>query len=96
MVPKQAASRTISVALMFVGVGVIGVLTATLLKKLLLGEKSKDKIAQRKRGTKVRLEMLKSHMARIVNVYVARAYTCPTPGERPGWVGGLALLSHEP
>lgn len=45
MVPLNVVSRIITAGLMMVGIGILGLLTATLLKKLLMGGQVSDKRA---------------------------------------------------
>jgi hypothetical protein len=46
-VPNNLFSRVISVFLMVIGVGILGLLTATMLKKILMGGKSQEEIDHR-------------------------------------------------
>lgn len=65
MVPQTIVARCITVFLMVVGIGILGLLTATLLKTLLTGGKSVEKLLQQRRAGQYRVELLQSYAVRM-------------------------------
>eukprot|EP00210_Caulerpa_lentillifera_P007470 g7140.t1 len=69
MVPRNLIARVITGGLMLVGIGILGLLTATLLKKLLMGGQGMAEVERRKQQTRQKLELLKSSSARMSMAY---------------------------
>ncbi|KAK3240637.1 hypothetical protein CYMTET_49532 [Cymbomonas tetramitiformis] len=69
MVPKTILSRIITVFLMVIGIGILGLLTATLLKKILLGGKSQEEVEKRRAAVTARVELLKNQAVRMAVAY---------------------------
>lgn len=59
MSPNTIGGRLVTTVMMALGIGMVGLLTATIIRSVLLG-KSKGKIGQRKRERANRMEMLKT------------------------------------
>ncbi|GMH44950.1 hypothetical protein BSKO_12907 [Bryopsis sp. KO-2023] len=69
MVPLNVVSRMITAGLMMVGIGILGLLTATLLKKLLMGGQGMAEMEKRKQQNRVRLDLLKTNAAKMTMAY---------------------------
>ncbi|CAG9467358.1 unnamed protein product [Pedinophyceae sp. YPF-701] len=68
-VPVSHGARAITVILMSFGIGLVGMLTATVIKGVLLSGQSSSKATRRKRAKHNRLEMLRAHASRMSVAY---------------------------
>ncbi|GHP08011.1 hypothetical protein PPROV_000675300 [Pycnococcus provasolii] len=69
MAPRHVVSRILTISMMVLGVGILGLLTATMLKKILMAGKAKGEVDRRKQRSLYRVDFLKSVVSRMSAAY---------------------------